>query len=570
MTTRRRKKIILLSISIVVGVFVFLGLLIQHILGPFGSFFWNIPSLAGFFGTKEYLVLLQNNSELRPTGGFITAVGDLKMFLGVPSVTFMDSYEVPDPKPKLPAPEPFNYFIGNRDPFFAGWTLRDSNFSPDTEQSAKAVIERYEAAFPDKKIDGVFFLDFNVIEELLGRYGPITLEGTTFDREHFFLQSQRLSKDVDTHKVDDLKGRKNIFKPLADQLKSRLLTSVFDYRSLMDLLAGLAKEKHIQAYFADRNLQQKAETLLLSTSLSLPNPTTDLLAVNVANIGGRKADRYVRKSINYRVDLTNPEKKQAQLTFELEHLGTYNLQSDIYQAYVRVYTPPGTVLMSSSGSRLRNTKEENDLGLKVFSDMVRLSPGESVRLQYVYSLPQSISSQDYTLKIIKQPGMDDAHFSLAILMPNDTSLNNAKIGGTELLRVRENVGFFDGTLDHDLLFHVQRKADHEAPLVVWQEFSSLSQINVRFQEDLDKGEAENVNNFSLVDQNQTHPERDDTVKVTKARFSGRDLWLSVEGVTEQQEEHYLLTMRDLKDLSGNVINPNPLSRTLVQRLNPKL
>ncbi len=568
MTSRRRRKIIIVTVSSIAAFFIFFGLLIQQILGPFGSFFWNIPSMTGFLGSREYLILLQNNSELRPTGGFITAVGDLRMFFGVPSLTFMDSYEVPDPKPKLPAPEPFSYFIGNRDPFFAGWTFRDANFSPDTAQSAKAVIERYTAAFPEKKIDGVFFLDFSVLEELLGRYGPIMAEGVTFDRDHFFLQSQRLSKDIDTHNATELKGRKNVFKPFADELKSRMLRAVLSYRSLLKLFADLAKKKHLQAFFSDRRLQEEAEALALSTTIAPPPVGTDLLVVNIANIGGRKADRYMRKSLSYRVDFTNPEKKQAEVTLELEHLGTYNLQSDIYQAYVRVYTLPGTTLISSSGSSLRDTKAEHELGLNVYSDILRLSPGENIRLKYLYRLPDTLSAQLYSLKVVKQPGVDDAHFSLAIQMPNDTSMLEKKAGGIEALQIRENVGFFEANLNHDLFFQVSKESDREAPIVVWQEFRSLSLINVRFQEELDKNEAENVSNYSITDLDQVVPGVADTIKVSRAKFEGRDLWLTVSGVTEQREERYQLTMRDLKDLSGNVINPNPLERTLVQRLNP--
>ena len=63
-TKRKLKRaIILLILGIVFG----LGLMVYNILGPMRSFFWNLPYLAGFLGPKSYLVLVQNNNELRPS-----------------------------------------------------------------------------------------------------------------------------------------------------------------------------------------------------------------------------------------------------------------------------------------------------------------------------------------------------------------------------------------------------------------------------------------------------------------------------------------------------------------------
>jgi hypothetical protein len=42
----------------------------------------------------------------------------------------------------------------------------------------------------------------------------------------------------------------------------------------------------------------------------------------------------------------------------------------------------------------------------------------------------------------------------------------------------------------------------------------------------------------------------------------------LEGVTEQDLEHYRIDMKGLQDLDGNVIIPNPKPITAVQRIKP--
>jgi len=54
-----------------------------------------LPQLIGYTHDKEYLVLFQNNGELRPTGGFIGSVGDLRLSQGkVDDFTIQDVYDL--------------------------------------------------------------------------------------------------------------------------------------------------------------------------------------------------------------------------------------------------------------------------------------------------------------------------------------------------------------------------------------------------------------------------------------------------------------------------------------------
>lgn len=554
-------------LAIFIGTGLVLSLILYNILGPFRGFFWNLPAMAGFFGPRSYLVLIQNNNELRPTGGFITAVAEITLLFGFPSVNVSDVYQIPDPQPKISAPEPFEYFIGQNDPFFAGWTLRDANFSPDFQKSSEDILKLYEKAFPESGIDGIFSVDFAVIEKLLELYGPIDVEGTSFDQDNFFITTQRISKDIDTHNVEQLKNRKNVLKPFGQTLLKTILKSPGKYGSLSSTIAHLAQEKHVQAYSTSATLQEKFCAQNFCGKFTAAPSGSDFLHVNVANIGGRKADRYVTKEIKYLADFSNPEQHRSRLTVTIEHLGSYNIQSDIYQAYVRSYVPLGSNLLGSSGATLRLTEETTELGATVFADYIRLAPGESVTLRYEYTLPEEINPQDYRLLVDKQAGLQNDLWQIAVKQMNDSMMKNAEATKADVhaMELRENLAFWQGEIQNSKFFHLIQSADTQAPIILWQKFTDLNTINIRFNELLDVGQVLEKTNYELRDLNEKNTVTDE-LKILSARFEDRDLWLKIEGLTEQPEEHYQMTLKNLSDIKGNVIDPNPLTRTLVQRI----
>lgn len=562
-TKRRIKRISLIVISsLVLGIL----LMVYNILGPYRSFFWNVPYLAGFFGNQTYLVLLQNNNELRPAGGFITAVAEVNMLFGVPDIQVFDSYQVPNPRPKIAAPEPFEYFIGQNDPFFAGWTLRDANFSPDFSVSAQNVINLYQTAYPEKEIDGVLALDFAVIEALLDAYGPVSIEDVTFTKENFFIKSQRISKDIDTHNEQELSNRKNVLKPFTSTLVKKIVGAPIQWGKLMEEMHKLTEEKHIQVYSSAASLQTKLEREGQSPRMLHTSSESDYLHVNVANIGGRKADRYVTKEIKYTADFSDPNNEKSKLEIRFNHLGSYNIQSDIYQAYLRIYTPVGSDLISASGTDLRSSVELSDLNLTVFADYIRLKPGETKSIFYEYKLPETIIPENYQLELVKQAGIQSQYWQVAVKQQNDSGMQNLFLDPrTNEMDIRENLALWRGKLDTDQKFHVMKSVDLEAPLILWQKFVDLETINVRFQEAIDPISASDINNYQVLDKNESN-QLTDLINVKSARFEGRDLWISIEGASLQPEEHYQLVLRDLQDTHANSIKPNPLQRTLVQRI----
>ena len=108
-------------------------------LGSLRFFLGNYLSISGF--NKKYLIVLQNQYELRPTGGFISAYGILKFRFFLPiSFEIKDSFTVAGHEYIVP-PEPMGKLLA--DPWYQGHTFRDANWNPDFAQSAQDLISFY-------------------------------------------------------------------------------------------------------------------------------------------------------------------------------------------------------------------------------------------------------------------------------------------------------------------------------------------------------------------------------------------------------------------------------------------
>ena len=133
------------------------------------------PQLLGADRPRTYLLLFQNEDELRATGGFLSAVGRLTIDAGrIISLTVEDSYAIDDFTTPYPdPPTPLRDYMG-----IDLWVFRDSNWSPAFPVAARQVISLYTQTRGGTS-DGVIGLNQQVVEALVDGLGPITIDGQT-------------------------------------------------------------------------------------------------------------------------------------------------------------------------------------------------------------------------------------------------------------------------------------------------------------------------------------------------------------------------------------------------------
>src|SRR3972149_8248526 len=101
------------------------------------------PYLLGIESPRQYLILFQNDKELRPTGGFMTAYAIMKVDKATFEPVGSDDIYNLDAKyrPVAPAPDPIVNYIKGPYILSKNLRLRDMNWSPDFGESMKLVTD---------------------------------------------------------------------------------------------------------------------------------------------------------------------------------------------------------------------------------------------------------------------------------------------------------------------------------------------------------------------------------------------------------------------------------------------
>jgi ribosomal protein S18 acetylase RimI-like enzyme len=137
----------------------------------------KIPYLAGADGKrKKYMMLFQNDNELRPTGGFLTAFAIIFVENGKVTLDKSDDIYEMDKKftKKLPIPPVLGKYLTTEKKF----NLRDMNIYPDFRASMELFTENYKSVRGEPSdFDGVIAIDTTVLTETLKVLGPVDVPG---------------------------------------------------------------------------------------------------------------------------------------------------------------------------------------------------------------------------------------------------------------------------------------------------------------------------------------------------------------------------------------------------------
>ncbi len=423
-----------------------------------------LPGLGGKDEPQTYLLVVQNNDELRASGGFISAFGILEVRDGqVVRFDVQDSYAVDNFTVGYPPPpEPIATYM------LAGyWVPRDANWSPDFPTAAKEVSVLY-ALSTGIEPDGVIAVDQTALAMILQAVGPVDVAGTPEPVGSHNLISwmqQSWSPDVTEGVTAEWwQQRKSFMSHLGSAILERVMNLQDDevaIRAGMSALGAL-KGGHLLLYFEDREAQSGLAQSGLDGAIRAS--TGDFLMVVDSNIGFNKADARIDRSIEYQVDLTDPASPRARLVLEYAHQskqqveclhqGVYGLtyaelQDRCYWDYWRVLTAGDSRLTSTQvpavpGALLLNRADYPGVvklapaegGTTEFAGLLVLPTASSQQLSLEWQLPERILTREknlvkYSLHIQKQPGLQRAVLRITVFAPTG-------------LRLRETEGWQEG------------------------------------------------------------------------------------------------------------------------------
>ncbi len=382
-----------------------------------------VPVVLGYPNKTSYLFILQNNDELRPTGGFIGTYGILQTSNG--DILRMDTHDVyhldmpvKDIFSKEP-PEPLKKYLG-----VDKWYMRDANWSPDWPTSARQIEWFFRAEdklLPAKnqinnfseKFDGVIAITPKVITDLLALIGPVYIEGTEFNQNNF---TELLQYKVEQEYIKLGKSsweRKAVIGEIVKELKIKLFD--LDPRQLYQILAGFKAnlaEKNILFYFNDIDLEELAMAKNWTGEIKQPN--SDYLMVVDANMASYKTDAVMEKAIHYNISQNKTREVIANLRLSYAHHGGFDWRTTRYRTYTRVYVPRGSQLVSGEGMKDKKITVYDELGKTVFAFFINIEPGNMQSINLTYKLPKfiqvGVEDNNYILYVQKEPGSNVDQF----------------------------------------------------------------------------------------------------------------------------------------------------------------
>lgn len=304
--------------------------------------------LAGILGRnapRRYLVIFQNPSELRPTGGFMGSFAELTLDRGA-----IASLEVPgggtyDVQGQLVArvvpPAPLQ-LIADR------WEFQDSNWSPDFVAAANK-IRFFWSKSGGPTMDGVIAVNATLVERLLTLTGPIAIPelDKTITSENFMLETQRA---VELEYDRDENQPKKIIGLLAPRLMEQLKALPHDQSlQALTILTEALETKEIQISLSDTAEDAFADRYGWRNRLKPVQG--DALAVVAANIAGQKTDLFMEEAVDHTATISENGAIEDTVVFTRSHTGQkgetfYGVRN---VSYVRFYVPRGSTLVSAAG-----------------------------------------------------------------------------------------------------------------------------------------------------------------------------------------------------------------------------
>lgn len=397
-----------------------------------------MPGIFGMEGQKTYLVLFQDNMELRPGGGSIDSYGIIKINMG--KVSEFSIHDVDDADGQLK---------GHVEPPFAvrrhlpsvHWFLRDSNFDVDFVKSASSSSNFFFAS-TGQKVSGVIGVDTTFVKNILKAIGPVFVTDykETVDENNLYILTQTYSE-------------KDFLRSLYKDMMVKISKANIDHLSLTQALSDSIYSKNLIFAFND-NIQNIFTVNGWSSSLwderiEDDMSINDFLGINEANLGINKVNYFIKRQVAQKVTIDDSGEVFEELSISYEN----ESKTQNYKNYLRIILPKDTVLSeiviqdnpqlitdAITDFEIYEAKDfESPIGLEVekvnqdnkeiYGFLVSIPASEIVQVKIKYSLvdkvPLNPTSFSYSLRLFKQPGVDSIPYSFSLAYPSNLDVINS-------------------------------------------------------------------------------------------------------------------------------------------------
>lgn len=297
-----------------------------------------LVNLPHYLDDTTYLVVLQNNRELRPSGGFMGSYARLRFASGGLVELAIEDIYVPDGQivGHVEPPDPIQqaFRLGE-------WRLRDANWDPDFPVAAEQVAWFFSQG--KEPADGIMAVNLSLVQKWLGIVGPVRPADfpEMVTDKNFYQLAQRYSEEDffpgSTQKRDFLGavGRELFDKTIGAGWAARARLAGLVWEQLRD--------RQMLVWAADPGLQRELSSLGWDGGLG--RAEGDYLYVVETNLGANKANCCIQRRVTYDIE---PAQRTIELFWQNDHDFVHALPPALwggqYVDYVRVIVPQALVV----------------------------------------------------------------------------------------------------------------------------------------------------------------------------------------------------------------------------------
>lgn len=373
-------------------------------------------------GEKRYMIIMQNDAEIRATGGFWTNFATFKVqnALLTSDFTSKDMYSIDitldaiDKYYTFPtAPESYKRFL-KVERLFA----RDTNISPDFPTAVDKFNLYYNLAArvaPNeyKPIDGYIAINTEVVKEFIEITGAVNVNGVTFSKDNVVLELEKIA----SLNLAQQAGRKKVLGDLMEaMLKNVFESESFLWSQLIEKGVDLMNRKQILVFLKDPEAQKLIEKYGYAGRIVDPVPGDYSFFVST-NLGGDKTNLFVTREISHTLAKENNRWiRTTKVKYSYPRpTAEYNDFVKRYQDWFRLYVPEGSEFISMQGNEVEVVYQDKERGKQYFGGFLTLSPEETKEIEIKYYLPNNIiKNGKYTLYVQKQSGQGPEKYDFTI------------------------------------------------------------------------------------------------------------------------------------------------------------
>lgn len=447
---------------------------LDNLISNLESMKMRVPAMLSLLGDRyphRYLVLLQNNSESRPTGGFIGSFLIVDVNDGyITNVEFHDVYEYDGQlNDYIEAPLEIAALTDN-------WRMRDANYSPDFAISAKKV-----AWFLERQggpgVDTVIAVNQSILKDLLTITGPLPVEG--LDANINANNYQTILTYIVESKLEGREDPKGVIGRVVPAVQVALTKDV-QAKSLITLIQNQIRDKDVLAWSKNDNIQQFFDDVGISGRVKITAEKEDYFNLITINVGGNKSDSYINSSVAHETIIGKNGEVRDIVTYKRTHTWEPNIVSkwksqlepfgygEIEEwlqnilgkgenkSVIKIFVPKGTELEDIIGVPKEEVKigydEELDKTYMYFT--LSVPPQQEAIITMTYKLPYKLDlriADQYKLTVQKQPGtLNDVKFVKRILA--DQRITNYRNYPEEVVYTQGKALEYETSLMTDLYF----------------------------------------------------------------------------------------------------------------------